>query len=76
MKMPFKFIMGGLLLGWSAIVAAAPYEKQTKWLEPQRTFIKNSPNAMPFFPHRANTTDNAVLNKADFDKPEICSACH
>lgn len=76
MKMPFRFIVSGLLLGLSAVAVAAPYETGTKWLEPQRTWIKNTPGAMPFFPHRANTTDNKPLNMADFDKPEICSACH
>lgn len=73
MKMPFRFIVSGLLLGLSAVAVAAPYETGTKWLEPQRTWIKNTPGAMPFFPHRANTTDNKPLNMADFDKPEICS---
>lgn len=76
MRLLLGVIFGGLLLRLSAIVHAAPYETGTKWLEPQRTWIKNTPNAIPFFPHRANTTDNKVLNPADFDKADICGACH
>jgi hypothetical protein len=28
-------------------------------------------SAMPFFPHRANTTDNLVLNVKDFDNDQV-----
>lgn len=47
-----------------------------KWLEPARSKLMHVIGGMPFFPHRANTTDNAVLNVKDFDDAQVCGACH
>ena len=38
-----------------------------KWLEPARSKLTDVMGAMPFFPHRATTTGNLVLNVKDFD---------
>ncbi|MCX7078571.1 MAG: cytochrome c family protein, partial [Pseudomonas sp.] len=47
-----------------------------KWLEPARSKLMHVNGGMPFFPHRANTTGNLVLNVKDFDNAQICGACH
>ncbi|MCY1403913.1 hypothetical protein D9M71_191090 [compost metagenome] len=47
-----------------------------KWLEPARSRLMQVQNGLPFFPHRANTTGNAVLKVQDFDDAKVCGACH
>lgn len=47
-----------------------------KWLEPARSKLTDVMGAMPFFPHRATTTGNLVLNVKDFDDAQVCGACH
>jgi hypothetical protein len=47
-----------------------------KWLEPARSKLMHVMSAMPFFPHRANTTDNRVLDVKDFDDAQVCGTCH
>ncbi|AYC31536.1 cytochrome c family protein [Pseudomonas cavernae] len=47
-----------------------------KWLEPARSRLMGEAGGLPFFPHRANTTDNAVLKVQDFDDAQVCGACH
>ncbi len=47
-----------------------------KWLEPARSKLMRVIGGMPFFPHRANTTGNVVLNVKDFDDAQVCGACH
>jgi hypothetical protein len=49
----------------------------SKWLAPEKDGLMNQRGALPFFPHRANTTDNKLLPKDAFEKPEdVCTACH
>jgi hypothetical protein len=49
----------------------------SKWLEPEKDQLLNHPEGLPFYPHRANTTDNRLLSSSDFQKAEdVCSACH
>ncbi|NBA97997.1 multiheme c-type cytochrome [Pseudomonas sp. R5(2019)] len=72
-----------LLVGLLAATLVAADEPQSnghqgneKWLEPIRSKLMQVPGGMPFFPHRANTTGNAVLNVKDFDDAQVCGACH
>lgn len=62
----------------SGLVAAAPPPTgDSKWLFPERDTLQKESNGLPFFPHRANTTDNQLLPASDFDNvDQICSACH
>jgi hypothetical protein len=49
----------------------------SKWQQPERDQLLSHPEALPFYPHRANTTDNHPLPTSDFQKAEdVCSACH
>lgn len=43
-----------------------------KWLEPARSKLMHVIGGMPFFPHRANTPGNLVLNVKDFDNAQVC----
>lgn len=52
------------------------HQANEKWLEPARSRIMRVTGAMPFFPHRANTPGNLVLNAKDFDNAQVCGACH
>ncbi|MBS7662105.1 cytochrome c family protein [Pseudomonas lalucatii] len=47
-----------------------------KWLEPARSRLMQARDALPFFPHRANTRGNVVLQPRDFESAEVCGACH
>ena len=51
-------------------------QSNEKWLEPARSRLMRVTGGMPFFPHRANTTGNLVLNVKDFDNAQVCGACH
>jgi Cytochrome c554 and c-prime len=49
----------------------------SKWLAPEKDRLLNLPGALPFYPHRANTTDNHLLPKDAFESVEdVCTACH
>jgi hypothetical protein len=57
--------------------AADQASSDSKWLLPEMGNLLSDPSKMPFFPHRANTTDNHVLPTSDFDNVEdTCSVCH
>ena len=47
-----------------------------KWLEPDKSALLAHPDQLPFFPHRANTTDNHILAGNAFDNAQICGGCH
>ena len=51
-------------------------QSNEKWLEPARSRLMHVNGGMPFFPHRANTPGNLVLNVKDFDNAQVCGACH
>ncbi|WP_375737825.1 multiheme c-type cytochrome [Pseudomonas boanensis] len=63
------------LLASHAAVAEAPQD-DAKWLEPARSRLMQEKGGLPFFPHRANTPNNAVLSIKDFDDAQVCGACH
>ncbi|GLZ84634.1 cytochrome c family protein [Metapseudomonas resinovorans] len=63
------------LLATFVAVAETPGPND-KWLEPARSRLLEDKQGMPFFPHRANTTNNAVLSAGDFDDAQVCGACH
>jgi hypothetical protein len=69
-----------LLLGGPTVVGAAEgtgdASGNAKWLEPERSRLMQDAGGLPFFPHRANTTDNGVLKTGDFDNARVCGACH
>lgn len=49
----------------------------SKWLAPEKDTLLGETNALPFFPHRANTTDNHLLSLSAFDDAKlVCSTCH
>jgi hypothetical protein len=55
----------------------APPDINSKWLAPEIDALEKDSDGLPFFPHRANTTDNQLLAATDFDNSnQICSACH
>jgi hypothetical protein len=68
------------LLTVTLVVADEPQgndnQSNEKWLEPARSRLMHVNGGMPFFPHRANTTGNLVLNVKDFDNAQVCGACH
>ncbi len=45
-------------------------QSNDKWVEPARSRLMHVIGGMPFFPHRANTTGNLVLNVKDFDNAQ------
>jgi hypothetical protein len=57
-------------------VSAGSPDSNSKWLAPEKDGLLNQPSALPFFPHRANTTDNHLLPTDAFESAEICGACH
>ncbi|WPC05775.1 multiheme c-type cytochrome [Pseudomonas benzenivorans] len=63
-----------LVLGDEQPVAAQA--GNDKWLEPARSRLMQAREALPFFPHRANTRGNVVLQPQDFESAELCGACH
>ncbi len=63
------------LLATFVSVAETP-PPNDKWLEPARSRLLEDKQGMPFFPHRANTPNNAVLNAGDFDDAQVCGGCH
>lgn len=63
------------LLATQLSVAEAP-QGNDKWLEPARSRLMQNKGALPFFPHRANTSHNTPLNVGDFDNAQVCGACH
>jgi hypothetical protein len=48
----------------------------SKWLAPEKDGLLSKPGALPFFPHRANTTDNHPLPTDAFENAELCGVCH
>jgi len=48
----------------------------SRWLEPRRSELLADPQRLPFYPHRANTTENRPLAGNDFDRAEVCGSCH
>jgi hypothetical protein len=57
--------------------SASQASSDSKWLAPEKDLLLSKPETLPFFPHRANTTDNHLLPASDFDNVnEVCSACH
>jgi hypothetical protein len=78
MSMSCLMLMGLLTccLTWPT-AAQSPPDADSKWLSPDKDTLQKKANALPFFPHRANTTDNQQLAASDFDNvDQICSACH
>ncbi|MGV8841722.1 MAG: multiheme c-type cytochrome [Pseudomonas sp.] len=75
-------IWAGVLLGLllCALLAeravAEPLQGNDKWLQPALAQLLKVPNGLPFFPHRANTPGNQLLQVQDFDKAQVCGACH
>ncbi|MFC4862753.1 multiheme c-type cytochrome [Pseudomonas sp. JS3066] len=66
-----------LLALLATLVAVAETSRlDDKWLEPARSRLLEDKQGMPFFPHRANTPNNVVLNAGDFDDAQVCGACH
>ncbi|MFZ6049194.1 multiheme c-type cytochrome [Pseudomonas sp. CR3202] len=63
------------LLAARSVPAETP-QPDAKWLEPARSRMMENPSGLPFFPHRANTPNNTLLNAADFDDAQVCGACH
>ncbi len=51
-------------------------DANSKWLGPDKQALLDTPERLPFFPHRANTSDNAVLSSGMFDDAEVCGTCH
>lgn len=51
-------------------------DANSKWLGPDKQALLDTPERMPFFPHRANTSDNEVLSSGMFDDAAVCGACH
>lgn len=77
--MLFFYSLGVLLAATLFAVDVAVGDVQPgndKWLEPARSQLSGVMGAMPFFPHRATTTGNLVLNVKDFDDAQVCGACH
>ncbi|MCY1336247.1 hypothetical protein D9M69_220490 [compost metagenome] len=74
----FSWLFAGLLLSWlaSLVATAETPPSDDKWLEPARSRLLENKQDLPFFPHRANTPNNAVLNATDFDDAQVCGACH
>jgi hypothetical protein len=71
--------LSALFLWTSALPAfpASQASSDSKWLAPEKDELLNETNALPFFPHRANTTDNRLLPLSDFDDAKlVCSTCH
>ncbi|WP_082073171.1 multiheme c-type cytochrome [Pseudomonas sp. LFM046] len=67
------------LLAWLLATQAwaeEPTQPNDKWLEPARSRLMEDKQALPFFPHRANTPNNVLLKTEDFDNAQICGACH
>lgn len=49
----------------------------SKWLVPEKDGLLKAPGALPFYPHRANTTDNRRLPVEAFENAgDVCSSCH
>ncbi|BAN47041.1 multiheme c-type cytochrome [Metapseudomonas resinovorans] len=65
-----------LVLAAGLAVAGDAAQSDDKWLEPARSRLLEDKQGLPFFPHRANTPNNAVLNVGDFDDAQVCGACH
>lgn len=63
------------LLAIQLSLAEAP-QGNDKWLEPARSKLMQDIGGLPFFPHRANTNHNVLLNVKDFDDAQVCGACH
>ena len=60
---------------WAPFASAG--NPDSKWLAPEKNDLLRQPQALPFFPHRANTTDNHPLPTDAFESTEdVCSACH
>jgi hypothetical protein len=54
-----------------------PANQDSKWLAPEKDRLLSLPDALPFFPHRANTPDNRPLPAGAFESAEhVCGACH
>ncbi len=73
------FLLLACLLTTLLLARSVPAETpqtDAKWLEPARSRLMQDRSGLPFFPHRANTPNNAVLNAADFDDAQVCGACH
>src|SRR5580658_643107 len=57
--------------------AASQASSDSKWLSPEIGDLLSKSNAVPFWPHRANTTDNRLLSPSAFDDAKlVCSTCH
>jgi len=58
-------------------VGGTGVSKDAKWLSPEKDILMAHPDLVPFYPHRANTTDGKVLPTDAFDSAEdVCSNCH
>lgn len=57
-------------------VFAEDNQISAKWLEPERSRLIKIPENMPFFPHRATTTNNKILNQNEFEDARVCGSCH
>src|SRR5580658_97765 len=61
----------------SSVSPMSQIKGDSKWLAPGKDLLMNTAGALPFYPHRANTTDNHTLPPDAFDSAEVvCSACH
>ncbi|MEA2756501.1 MAG: hypothetical protein QOJ54_2790 [Aliidongia sp.] len=77
MRAPFMSISLSTLFLWTVALPAFSASNDSKWLEPEKDQLLNQRGALPFYPHRANTTDNHLLPADAFDSAEdVCSACH
>jgi hypothetical protein len=74
MRARFYAVFALLLLG--GVTTPVRADSDSKWLPPDKDSLLQMPGALPFYPHRANTTDNHLLPIADFDNAQVCAACH
>lgn len=81
-----SIILGVLLITLSTSVLtaekAAPVfpaasKSELKFLNPDRRELEAKKDvAMPFYPHRANTPDNKVIDHSQFEDAALCGGCH
>ncbi|KGJ99315.1 multiheme c-type cytochrome [Thalassotalea sp. ND16A] len=56
-------------------VSVSTMADNDKWVQPERSVIEQTPNAMPFYPSRASTQGRALTPEM-FDSAETCRGCH
>jgi hypothetical protein len=80
MRVSIALIAFCVLFCWASatpLTAASQASSDSKWLAPEKDELLSATNALPFWPHRANTTANQLLPLSAFDNSDrVCSTCH